>query len=215
MAEAPRLHAVAVDGDRLVHEGLGDEVRERAPVVEPHALPERVEDPNDPRLELVDAVVGHGHGLGEALRLVVDAADPDRVDAAEVALGLRVDLGVAVDLARGREEEARPLRLGEAERVVRPHGADLHDLDRQPLEVRGRGGRREVEDVVHRPVHRDVVRHVLVEEREVRLSAQVGYVLDRPREEVVDADHLVTLREEVVAEVAPYEPCAPGDHRAR
>ena len=50
-------------------------------------------------------MVRHGHGLGEALGLVVDAPGPDGVHVAPVGLGLRVHLRVAVDLARGGQEE--------------------------------------------------------------------------------------------------------------
>ena len=65
----------------------------------PHARAVGVEDADDAGVEAVEPVVRHRHGLGEALGLVVHAAGADRVDVAPVGLGLRVDLGVAVDLA--------------------------------------------------------------------------------------------------------------------
>ena len=57
--------------------------------------------------DAVDAVVGHGHGFGEALGLVVHAARAHRVDVAPVVLPLRVDQRIAVDLGGGGEQEAR------------------------------------------------------------------------------------------------------------
>ena len=71
VAEAARLRAVAVDGERLAAQRLAHEVRQHPAVVEPHALAVGVEDADDVRVDAVDAVVGHGHRLGEALGLVV------------------------------------------------------------------------------------------------------------------------------------------------
>ena len=94
------------------------------------------------------AVVGHRQRLGVALRLVVDAARADRVDVAPVVLGLRVDLGVAVDLAGRGEQEAGALELGHAEHVVGAVGADLERVQRQPQVVDRARRRGEVVDEV-------------------------------------------------------------------
>jgi hypothetical protein len=59
-----------------------------------------------------------------------------------------VDLGVAVDLARGGQQEARAMRLGQAERVVRAVAADLQRVQREAQVVdRGRRRREVVDDV--------------------------------------------------------------------
>ena len=88
------------------------------------------------------AVVGHDDRLGEALGLVVAAAEADRVDVAPVVLALRVLLGVAVDLAGAGQQVAGVLGLGQAERVVRAERADLERLDRilQIIDRAGRAG---------------------------------------------------------------------------
>src|SRR4029450_7277709 len=59
-AEDARLRAVAVDGDGLAAQRLGDEVRPHAPVAQPHARSVRVEDAHDARRDAVRAVIGHG-----------------------------------------------------------------------------------------------------------------------------------------------------------
>ena len=125
VTEAPRLRPVAEHRERLLGERLAHEVRDGAAVVRPHPRAVRVEDPHDRRVDALLAVVRHRQRLGVALRLVVDAARPDRVHVAPVRLGLRMDLRVAVDLARRGEQEAGALELRETERVVRPVGADL------------------------------------------------------------------------------------------
>ena len=91
-------------------------------------------------VEAVVAVVRHGHGLGEALGLVVDAPGADRVDVAPVGLGLRVDERVAVHLAGRGQEEAGALVLGQAERVVGAEAADLQGLDGDPVKSAGEAG---------------------------------------------------------------------------
>jgi hypothetical protein len=108
VAEAAGLGAVAEDGDRFL-EGLADEGRDDAAVVEAHAFAVGVEDADDAGVDLVLAVVGHGEGFGEAFGFVVAAARADGVDVAPVVLGLRVHLGVAVDFGSGGEQEAGAL----------------------------------------------------------------------------------------------------------
>ena len=67
-----------------------------------------VEDPRDADVDAVLAVVVEEQRLGAALAFVVAGARADRVDAAPVALGLRVDRRVAVDLAGRGLEDPRP-----------------------------------------------------------------------------------------------------------
>ena len=138
-------------------ERLPDERRDRPAVVRAHARPVRVEDPDDRRVDALLAVVRHRQRLRVALRLVVDPARADRVHVAPVGLGLRVHLRVAVHLARRGEQEARPLHLGEAERVVRPVRADLERLQREPQVVDRARGAREVVDEVDRLGDLDVL----------------------------------------------------------
>ena len=150
VAERAGLGAVAEHRDRPVLEGLAQEGRDRPAVVGPHPRAVGVEDPDDRRVDALLAVVGHRQRLGVALGLVVDAARADRVDVAPVALGLRVHLGVAVDLARGGDQEAGAVLLGQAERVVGAVRADLQRVQRQPQVVDRRGRRGEVVDEVDR-----------------------------------------------------------------
>ena len=104
-AERARLAAAAVDRDRLALERLDDEVGDHAAVLRLHVGAVGVEDPRHPDRHAVLAVVVEEQGLGAALALVVAGARAQRVDVAEVALGLRVDRRVAIDLAgRGLQD---------------------------------------------------------------------------------------------------------------
>ena len=142
-----------------------DERRDRASVVEPHARPEGVEDSHDARVDPVRAMVRHRDRLAEPLGLVVHAARADRIDVAPVVLALRVHQRVAVHLRGRREQEARALGLGHAERVVRAERADLQGLDGQ-LEVvdRGEAGLAKWSTAVEMPVEADVLGHVVLDE---------------------------------------------------
>ncbi len=184
-----------------------------APVVEEDLLigEDRVEDADDRGVDALLAVVGHGHRLGVALGLVVDAARADRVDVAPVVLGLGVDLRVAVDLAGRGEQEAGALELGDAEHVMGAVRADLERVQRQPQVVDRAGRRGEVVDEVDVLGDLDLAGDVDVAELEGRV-ADVLDVLQRAGLEVVDADHPVPLAEQVLAEVGAEEAGAAGDH---
>ena len=148
VTEAAGLAAVAEDGQRPVLQRLAQEGRDRAAVVRAHPRAVGVEDADDRRVDALLAVVGHGQRLGVALRLVVDPARADRVDVAPVVLLLRVDLGVAVDLAGRGDQEAGALELGDPEHVVGAVGADLERVQRQPQVVDRARRRGEVVDEV-------------------------------------------------------------------
>ena len=71
-----------------------------------------------------------------------------------------------------------------------------------------------MEDEVDALVDLEVLRHVVVDEDEV-VAPDVLDVRERADDEVVHADHAVTLREQVFAEVAAEEAGAAGDQGRR
>ena len=179
-----------------------------------HAGPVAVEDAHDPDVEAVVGVVGHRHRLGESLGLVVDPTWPHRVHVAPVVLGLGMDLGIAVDLAGGRQEEAGRLGPGQAEAVVGPEAADLEGLDRHLEVVLGRRRRGEVHDGVDRARHPDVGGDVELDVGEAGGAEEVLDVVHVAGDEVVDGDDLVAAREQTLAQVRPEEAGTAGDDHA-
>ena len=159
----------------------------------------------------MEPVIGHGHRLGEALGFVVDAAGAHRVHVPPVALGLRVDLRIAVDLGGRREQVARTLGLGQAQRLVGAQRADLERRDGllQVVDRTRRAGK--VENPVHRALDVDEAGDVVLDELEGRVADQVGDVVRRPGDEVVHPDHLVPLGDEPVAEMGAQEAGGAGD----
>ena len=69
-----------------------------------------------------------------------------------------------------------------------------------------------MEHVVDRPVDLERPRHVVAEELEIAAPQQVGDVLPAPGHQVVDADHLVALGDQPLAEVRAEEAGPAGDH---
>ena len=69
-----------------------------------------------------------------------------------------------------------------------------------------------MEDRVDGAVEEDVLRHVVEDEAELPVPGEVRDVPLVARDQVVEADDLVTVGQEPVREVAPEEPRATGDH---
>ena len=170
-----------------------------------HPRAVRVEDAHDGAVDALLAVVGHRQRLGVALGLVVDAARADRVHVAPVALRLRMDLGIAVDLAGRGQQEPRAMELREPQRVMGPVRAHLQRVQRQPQVVDRRRRRGEVVDEVDRLVHEERLDDVVVHVRELG-HADVFDVGEGPRLEVVDADHPMAASEQLIAEMRSEEP---------
>ena len=214
VAEAPRLGAVAEDGDRLALHRLAHEGRDRAAVVGAHPRPVGVEDADDRGVDALLAVIGHRQRLRVALRLVVDTAGPDRVDVAPVGLRLRMHLRITVDLARRGEQEARALELRQPERVMGAVRADLQGLQRQPQIVDRARRARQVIDEIHRLLDPDRLGQIVRDERELVLP-HVLDVRQRARLQVVDTDHPVTPLQQRVTEMRTEKTGTAGDDRSR
>jgi hypothetical protein len=173
-----------------------------------HARAVGVEDADDPDIDLVLAVVVEEQRLRAALALVVAGAAADGIDVAPVALRLRMHLRVAVNLARARLKDARLHPLREAEAVDRPHDRRLRRLDGIELVVRRRGGTGEVVDLVHLILERvdDVVPHKF--EGGWPAGARCWFP---PGEKIVEADDLVPVLEQAIAEMGTQKAGAAGD----
>ncbi len=111
--------ATTIDGDRLVGQGLIDEVGYGAAVVQPHARPIGIKDAHDAGLQTMITMISHRNGLGEPLGLVIDATRADGVDVTPIGFRLGIHLRVAIDFRRGRQQKPRPFLLGQTQRIVR------------------------------------------------------------------------------------------------
>lgn len=99
--EAAGLCPVFADGDRLVPQGLDDEIADDTPIVLIHARAVCVEDSCDLDLDAVMTPVVEKESFGTPLAFIIAGSDAVRIDVAPVGLLLRMLLGVPVD-SRGR-----------------------------------------------------------------------------------------------------------------
>ena len=125
------LQAIAIGCQRLTSQRLLDKVRHNAAIAQAHARAIRVEDAYNARIDAMKGMVGHGDRLSETLGFIVDTTRADRIDIAVVALILRVNLRVAIDLGCRGEQEARALILGQSQHLMRAERADFQRLDWQ------------------------------------------------------------------------------------
>ena len=206
ITERARLRAVAENGERRPAQRLADECRHHPPVAQSHPRPVSVEDAHDLRVDPVITVVRHRHRLGEPLRFIVNAAGPDRVHVPPVIFRLRMNQRIAIALGGGSEHERRLLRFREAERVMGAERADFQRRDRQ-LQVIDRAGRRgKMENVIDRLLDQDVARDVVLDVPVILVPAQVRDVRRVPRDEIIDRDDPVPLRQEPVRQMRPEKP---------
>jgi hypothetical protein len=215
VAEAAGLAPVAVNGQRVAVERLGDETRDHPAVVRAHARAVGVEDPQDSRVDAERPPISHRQRFGEPLRFVVDAAGTDRVDVPPVVLALRMHGGIAVNLAGRREDETSFVPLGQPKRVLGAATADRECFQWTLVVVRRRGRTGEVRHHVHRPVDLEESADVAVDEFESRQVEQVLHIGQPAGRQVVHADDRVTSADEEIADVGAEKTGSSGHDNAR
>jgi len=147
--------------------------------------------------------VRYRDGFREAFRLVVTGALTRRIHVAPILLGLRVDLRITVYLGGGSEQKPRALLLGQPERLVGTERTDLQGLDRYLQEINRASRRREMENVIDRAVHIDVVRHIVFEEQEPLVPHQVCYVVGGAGGQVVKRNDVTSFLDKPVTKMRP------------
>src|ERR1044071_3958666 len=94
--EGAGLRSVAENGERGSTERLPNKRRHDTSVSQAHPWAVSIKDADDLCIDVVKAVIGHCHRLGESLCLVVNTARPDRVHIAPVIFLLRMDERIAI-----------------------------------------------------------------------------------------------------------------------
>ena len=213
IAERARLRAVAIDRDVVAEQRLHDEIRHHAAVVRVHARAVGVEDARDLDAQLVLAPIVEEQRLGAALAFVVAGARADRIDVAPIVLGLRMDVGVAVDF-RGRGLEDLGLHpLGEAQHVDGAVHAGLGRLHRIVLVVDGRSRAGQIVDLVDLDDRAETSRRG-GSARNACGRADARCSCRAAREKIVDAKDVGALRQQPLAKMRAEKAGAAGDQNA-
>ena len=171
-----------------------------------------IENPRDLDRQAVLAVIIEEQRLGAALAFVIAGARADRVHMAPIILGLRMDVGIAVDFAGRGLEDLAAEALGQAEHVDRAVDRGLGRLHRIVLVVDRRGRAGEIEDLVDLDEQRES--DVVAQELEPRLRVEVGEIVLGPGEQIVDAQHVVPIGQQPVDQMRAEEAGAAGDQHA-
>src|SRR5580704_75113 len=213
IAEAAGLAAVAVDGEVLAAESLLHEIRYYAAIIQLQARTVGVEDADDARIYFVIAVIGHGHGFGEALGFVVDRTRADGIDVAPVSFFLGMLEGISVALGSGRHQILRAVFECDVEGVKSSEGSDFqrgNSVDGVVDWARGAG---EMEDEID---FADVegLADVFINKIKARIILEMDEVLAAAGEEVVDNNHTPAFAEQGIAEMGSQETGATGDQGA-
>ncbi len=119
-----------------------------------------------------------------------------------------MDAGIAVDLRGGGLEYLGVMLAAERQHVERADDAGPHRLDRVGLVVR-RGSRAgEIEDLVDLETRR--LADILLEKRKAGIGAHRLEIADQARDEIVEADDLMPLGEQALAQMRAQEPGSTG-----
>ena len=194
----------------LAEQGLADEVRNHAAVERVHPRAVGVEDSHQANVHLVRAAIVHEQRFGHPLAFVVTGPRADRIDRAAIAFRLRMDLRIAIDFAGRGLQDFGPAAFGHAQHVDRAHHRRFDGFDRIELIVAGSGGASQVVDFVD--FQPDRMDHVVREQFEIRPVEQMRDVRLLAGEEVVEADHVVSLLDQPLAQVRAQE-AGPAGHQ--
>src|SRR6202022_3793255 len=127
------LRSRAKDRDGLLRQSLDDEIGHHATVIWMHARTIGVEYSRDLDALLMLPVIIEKERFGAALSLVITGAQANRIDVTPIIFGLRMDLGIPVDLAGGCLKDLGLRALCETQYINRAMHARLRCLHRIEL----------------------------------------------------------------------------------
>jgi hypothetical protein len=174
-----------------------------------HARAVGIKDADNLDLQIMLAMVIEEQSLRTALTFVIATAEADRVDSTPVAFGLRVNLRVAIDLARRRLQDPGPYALCQPEHVNRTVYGGLGGLHGIVLVMNRARRTSEVVDAVDLNIKGEG--YVVAHQLEIWMAQQVRNVAFGSRKKIVNAKHVVAPREQTITEVGAEEPGTTAD----
>ena len=208
-AEAAGLQAISIEAEGLPAQGLNDEIAHHPSVVEEHARSVGVEDAGHPDLDAVHALIVEAQCFGDPFAFVVAGADADRIDRADIALGLGMDLGIPVDFAGAGQQQRCTDATGQAQHVEGAQKAGFGRVNRIVLVMHRRGRAGQVPDAIH--LQADRFGHIVADEFKGRMVPPGAQVLFSSCECVVEADHVFAGLHQAIDEVGTNEASSTGD----
>ncbi len=156
-------------------------------------------------------MVGHGHGLGKAFGLIIDPPWTDGVHIPPVILRLRMKQRVPVHFRSGSEEEASLFLLRQPQCFVRPQRPYFQRLNGIIEVIHRTGWRGKMEDGIYLSLDKDIIGNIMLDKSEAGVSSQMGYVLRRSCDQVVQAQNFMPFRDEPIAKMTSNKARPSGD----
>jgi hypothetical protein len=129
------LAPVAIDSDVVSSQGLADHIGNDTAIVRTHARSVGVEDSCNADIHALGSRRVESESLGCTLALVITGTWPRRIDIAPVILWLRMDLWVAIDLARGSKQETCSACFCKVKKIMCAHDTGQESVLRMGLIV--------------------------------------------------------------------------------
>src|SRR6266850_8143964 len=158
------------------------------------------------------AVVIEEQRLGAAFAFIVTGARSDGIDIAPIVLGLRMDVGIAIDLAGRGLKNLRLHPLGETEHIDRAMDGGFRGLHRIALIVNWRSRARQVVDLVDLDIERK--RHVVPHQFEAFMTQEMLDVVASAGIKIVYAKNLVVARKQRLTKKGADETGAARDQNS-
>src|SRR5579863_1178250 len=200
VAETASLAAVAVHRQVLDTKRLLHEVGNHTPIVELHARPVGIEDAHDTRVHVVIAMIGHGHGLAEALGFIVNRTRTDGIYVAPIGFFLRMFQRIAVTLRGRRDQVFCPILARYIQSMKSAQRTNLQSLDSVFRVIDWAGWTGEMEYVIDLATVEGLVNVELLEFKS-GVVVQVFKVGLPPGQQVIYGDDRITLTQQRVTQV--------------
>jgi hypothetical protein len=141
--------------------------------------------------------------FGTALTLVIAGPQPDRVHIAPIALGLRMNTWITIDLTRRGLEYLYLEALSEPEHVDRPKNARFGRLHWILLVMNRRCRTRQIENFVN--LYEKRMSDVVTQQFKVCVFEKVLDIVPRPCEEIIDAQDLASSAQKSLTKMRAEE----------
>ena len=199
IAEGAGLGPLAINSEILTLQGLNDKVGDDASIVVEHARTVGIENTDDTNIDAILAMIVKEERLSRALPLVIAGAQSNGIHVPPIGFGLRMNIGITIDLGGGGLEDACLDPLGKAKAVDGTDHGGLHGLNGIVLIMRWRSRASEIVDAVYLELER--VNNVVANEFEAGIPQEVLDIGLSPSEEIIKANDFMPLLDEAVAKM--------------
>lgn len=209
IAEGSGLGTLAVNREILSLEGLNDEVGDNATIVGKHARTVGIKNTDHADIDAVFAMIVKEERLGCTLPLIIAGAQTNGIHVTPVGFGLRMNVGITIDLGGGGLKNTCLDPLGKAKAVDSTNHGGLHRLDGIILVVRGRSWAGKVIDAINLKL--EWVDDIVANEFKAGIPQEVLDIGLATGKEIIEANDFIPLLDEAVTKMGAEKSGSAGD----